>query len=69
MNEEQEEDPQCAECRRELYLGLDALRLQQGVVGPRGFIVLDKPTFFCDETCLARYLNDEPAEEGSLADL
>lgn len=55
----QKKEPHCEECRRDLGLGVDAVGLQHGVMGPRGFVVLDDPKFFCDEDCLERWLTDE----------
>ncbi len=48
----------CADCRRELGLGVDAIALGHGVIGPRGFVPLGKKEFYCDEDCLRRRVQD-----------
>ena len=40
-------------------LGVDAIALDDGVVGPRGFVSLGDRRFFCDEDCLRRHASDE----------
>jgi len=49
----------CAHCQRQIQLGEDVLTLRQGVVGPRGLVPLEKPIWFCDGECAARYFSDE----------
>lgn len=58
MDGEQDHEERCLQCRRVLRLGTDAIRLERGVVGPRGFIDLHDGAFFCDEKCLLGYLKD-----------
>lgn len=45
----------CAHCREELQYGKDVLSVEQGVIGPRGFISLEDKLFFCSEECLRDY--------------
>jgi hypothetical protein len=59
MDDEAENQGLCKECRRELGLGVDVVIMQHGVIGPRGFVPLDDPVFFCDEDCLERFLSGE----------
>ena len=62
MDEKKSREPsKCAHCRRELDLGVDAVLMQHGVMGPRGFVYLDDLKLFCDEDCLERWLTDEEA--------
>ena len=42
----------CACCRRDLQLGVDAIAVEAGVMGPRGFVPLGKVEFFCGDECL-----------------
>ncbi|MCK6465304.1 MAG: hypothetical protein L6Q93_10770 [Phycisphaerae bacterium] len=42
----------CARCRRSIEPGADVIGLQDGVLGPRGFIPLEEHRFFCNEDCL-----------------
>ena len=56
MQNEEEKTKQCSDCRRELDLGVDAIALDYGVVGPRGFVPLGEKKFFCDEDCLQRHV-------------
>ncbi len=53
--------PRCAQCRRELDLGVDVIGIQQGVLGPRGFVHLDERKLLCGELCLEQYVcNGKP---------
>ena len=53
----------CANCDRELGVGLDATKVDEGVIGTRGFVPLDKTMFFCCEECIKDYydLSDLPS--------
>ena len=53
----------CANCRRELHVGLDVIKVSEGVIGTRNFVPLDKTMFFCCEKCLRGYfdLDDLPS--------
>ena len=55
---------QCATCRRRLDQGVDAIAIQHGVIGPRGFIPLDDPQYLCGEECVQAFFNGarEPDE-------
>jgi len=55
-------DNVCANCNRDLDIGLDAIKVEEGVVGTRGFVPLDHKLFFCCEQCLHEYfdLDDLP---------
>ena len=55
MNEEVCKNMKCAHCREEVEYGKDALAVEEGVVGPRGFISLEDKLFFCSEECLRDY--------------
>jgi hypothetical protein len=46
----------CANCRRDLDIGTDTLRVEEGVIGTRGsFVPLDKTLYFCCDRCLKDY--------------
>ncbi len=62
MKEEETKPTECVECRRELDLGVDAVALNYGVLGPRGFVPLGERKFFCDEDCLRRHINGGEVE-------
>lgn len=49
----------CAHCQRQIQLGEDVLALEQGVIGPRGLVPLEKSLWFCDGECAARYFGEE----------
>lgn len=53
---------ECGYCRRTLALGRDALGLQKGVLGPRGFVPLEEMVLFCSELCLRAYFNSSDEE-------
>ncbi len=46
----------CAQCRRELDLGADVTSVQEGVLGPRGFVELADRQLLCSATCLVTYV-------------
>jgi hypothetical protein len=51
------EDKKCANCVRELDVGVDAFRVDEGVIGTKDFVPLDSTTFFCREKCLRDYFD------------
>lgn len=57
-NRENRQRP-CAHCQRQIQLGEDVFALEQGVIGPRGLVPLEKPIWFCDGECAERYFSDE----------
>ena len=62
MEKEESEPPQCTECHRDLDLGVDAITVDHGVIGPRGFVPLGEKKFFCDEDCLRRHVGGSEVE-------
>ncbi len=63
MEEEEFKAPKCLACQRELHLGVDAMAVEQGVIGPRGFVILGKKGFFCDEGCIANHFGNGEVEQ------
>ncbi len=47
----------CANCRRELDVGVDAIKIDEGVIGMKDFVPLDKTLFFCREECISDYFD------------
>jgi hypothetical protein len=47
----------CANCQRELDIGVDAIRIDEGVIGMKDFVALDKTLFFCCEECISKYFD------------
>jgi hypothetical protein len=47
----------CASCRRELDIGVDVIKVDEGVIGVKGFVPLEKMLFFCCERCLRDYFD------------
>jgi hypothetical protein len=45
----------CENCRRELDIGVDATRIEEGVIGMKGFVPSDKTMFFCSDECVHAY--------------
>jgi hypothetical protein len=45
----------CANCACELDVGVDAIRVDEGVMGMKGFVPLEKTLLFCCEKCLIEY--------------
>ena len=59
----EQENKTCANCRRELHLGVDAIKLTVGVMGLKGLVPLEEALLFCCEKCLREYhdLGDLPS--------
>jgi len=53
----------CENCRRELDIGTDATRIDEGVIGMKGFVPSDNTMYFCSEECVHAYydLGDLPS--------
>ncbi len=53
----------CTNCSKELGIGVDAIRAEEGVIGTKDFVPLEKTMFFCNEKCLMGYfdLGDLPS--------
>ena len=47
----------CTNCLCELDVGRDAIRVEEGVIGTKGFVPLVKTMFFCGEKCLRDYFD------------
>jgi len=47
----------CSNCRRNLDVGVDAIRVDEGVIGTKDFVPLESTMFFCDERCLREYFD------------
>ena len=47
----------CVNCRRELDVGGDAIKVDEGVIGVKDFVPLEKILFFCCERCLMDYFD------------
>ena len=52
-----EDKKTCANCQRELDIGVDAIRIDEGVIGMKDFVPLDKTLFFCCEECISSYFD------------
>lgn len=53
----------CAQCRRELHVGVNATCVEEGVIGLKDYVPLGDPLFFCCEECVHTYfdLGDLPS--------
>ena len=47
----------CANCRRDLDVGVDMIRVDEGVMGNKGFVPLDSTMYFCCDKCLKDYFD------------
>lgn len=56
----------CANCEKEIELGIDAFEVKEGVTGLKGFIPLEDSLFFCCERCIKEYfdISDLPSMPG-----
>jgi len=52
----------CRQCRREIQLGEEAIELEQGVIGPRGFVPIEPTALLCSEACARGFLGDTDEE-------
>jgi hypothetical protein len=52
-----ENNKTCANCIRELDIGVDTIRVDEGVIGMKGFIPLENTLLFCCERCLRDYFD------------
>jgi len=52
----------CSNCRRKLDVGVDAIRINNGVIGIKDFVPLDETMLFCSDECIREYydLGDLP---------
>ena len=57
MNHE-EEKYICTACDSEIHLGRDVIRVQEGVMGTKGFVPLSEELYFCTEECLRKHFDD-----------
>lgn len=51
----------CANCRKPLTLGTNLYGLQEGVIGPRGFVPLEDPVLLCTMQCVRAHGTDVPS--------
>jgi hypothetical protein len=59
--EQEEQEDACSECRGPLAMGVQVWSVREGVLGTRGFVVLEEELLFCSDECLRGYFA-EPAE-------
>ena len=52
-----------ARCGRNLDIGVDAIAVTEGVIGPRGFVPLDESRYFCCNDCLLIQGEDHKIEK------
>jgi len=58
-DEDEQAAIRCRTCDRQLVQGMDVIRVQSGVLGPRGLVPLTDAEYFCSRTCLEQYCDDE----------
>ena len=49
---------QCASCQEHLKEGTDALGVQEGIIGSRGFVPLEEHVLVCSKNCLRAYFSN-----------
>lgn len=59
FQEDEHEAPEirCGQCDRGIRLGEDAHELEQGVIGPRGFVPIAATTLLCSEACVRGFVS------------
>ena len=63
MDSNENDAKTCTRCGRTIDLGVDALAVTEGVMGPRGFVPLEESRFFCSEDCLTIRVDDTQIEK------
>lgn len=63
QNGDSQRTQSCSKCRCQLTEGRDVVEVQEGVVGVRGFIPLEKILTFCSIDCLKEYFTGERGYE------
>ncbi len=63
MESKEEVAKTCARCGRNLDIGIDAIAVTEGVMGPRGFVPLDESRYFCCNDCLLIQEEDHEIEK------
>lgn len=58
MDEKDQPASRCSECDSEMLLGRDAIKLEEGVIGNRGFVELET-MLFCADACLRKHICDQ----------
>lgn len=53
-----EQTMKCRNCNNELDQGLEAVLVQDGIGGVRGFVPLGEALFFCKRNCVREYFDD-----------
>lgn len=48
----------CASCQKELKEGQDVIGVQEGIIGPRGFVQLEERLLLCSIDCMKSYFAD-----------
>jgi len=51
------ENKNCANCQHDLDVGREVTKMDEGVMGLKGFVPLDKTLFFCCEECVSAYFD------------
>ena len=59
-----EDKKTCANCQHDLDVGVDAMKVDKGVIGMRGFVPLET-LLFCSENCLRDYYDLSDLPKGS----
>ncbi|MBE7456489.1 MAG: hypothetical protein HS102_08030 [Planctomycetia bacterium] len=62
-SDKKNKDERCRRCHHLIPEGADVIGVQDGVLGPRGFVPLESHRFFCDENCLRDYFQNGDVEK------
>ena len=52
-----EDEKTCANCICRLDVGADAIKVDEGVIGVKDFVPLQKTLLFCSERCVREYFD------------
>ena len=55
----------CQYCAKELPQGVNVIKIQQGVLGPKGYVALEDGELFCDERCLRDFYGNNELTRGA----
>ena len=57
MEEQKLKTQTCTNCKRELDVGVEATKVNSGVIGMRGFVPLGDSQYFCCDNCVKDYFD------------
>ena len=57
-NDEHDSTIRCSKCQRKIEFGEKAFAVEEGFIGPRGFVALESVMLFCSEKCVRDFFQN-----------